>query len=200
MARFRDPKASKTNMPIVTIGYAPVYGPSKEEALGKDRAAYVMSFSPEWLSSLQGTSTKPGILSEDDVQTYSNITISFPQSSDINPKKTSDFNFSATRNEIMQSPQRQVVRTVDGGGTIRVYPDANANFIAELTSLQFNPKSGNFDKVTPQRNNLTELMNQSNESIGYIDKLVSTYISLLGRVAEQNNQDQANNKKVNGRR
>jgi hypothetical protein len=43
-------------------------------------------------------------------------------------------------------------------------------------------------------------MNQSNESIGYIDKLVSTYISLLGRVAEQNNQDQANNKKVNGRR
>lgn len=200
MARFRDPKASKTNMPNVTIGYAPSYGPTGEETLGKDKAAYVLSFSPEWLKSLQGTANKPGIIGEKELQTYSQITISFPQSEDINPRKSGEFNFSAVRNEVMYSPQKQMVKSVDGGGSLRVYPDANSNFIAEIRPLQYNPQTGNFDDAGILRYNLTDQMNQANESIGYIDELVSVYYGNLEAVGRQNNQDQSNNKKVKAKK
>ncbi len=201
MARIaRDPKAAKTNLPTVTIGYAPAYGPTGEESLGKTKAAYVLTFSTEWMQSLQGSEKKPGSLGLKDIEEYQTITLSFPQSEDRNPKKAGEYNFSAVRNEIMYSPQKQMVRTVDAGGTFRVYQDANSNFIGEYIPLQYNPLNGNFDPIGRETQNLTELMNERNETIGFIDELTSKYIGVLDSNAVQQNRAQAEHKKLKGKK
>jgi hypothetical protein len=152
------------------------------------------------MQSLQGSEKKPGSLGLKDIEEYQTITLSFPQSSDMNPKKSGEYNFSAIRNEVMYSPQKQTVRNVNGGGSFRVYPDANSNFIGEFISLQYNPQTGNFDQMTPQRVNLTQMMNERNETVGYIDNLVTNYVDVLYQKAQQNNMDQANNKKIKGKK
>jgi len=198
MARFRDPKASKTNIPSVTIGYAPAYGPPDQ--LAKDKAAYVMTFNTAWLKSLQGSSDKPGAIGLKDVEDYQQITISFPQTADMNPKKAGEYNFSATVNEVTYSPNKQVVHDIQGGGKFRVYPDANSNFIGEFISLQYNPQSGNFDTMPAERVNLTQMMQERNETVGYIDNLVTNYVGTLYQIAQQNNRDQANTKKTKAKK
>ena len=198
MARFRDPKATKGALPNVTIGYAPVYGPTGRKTLEKDKAAYVISFSPDWLKSVTGTDKKPLFVNPTDFEKYSQITLSFPQTADLNPKRSGEFNFSAVRNEVMYNPDKQMVRSVDAGGRLRVYPDANSNFIMEVTPLQYNPTTGNNDFMSPQIFNLSQMMLERDESIGYIDKVVSEGLSRLQEVAIQNNKDQAQNKKTKG--
>lgn len=195
MARFRDPEASKTDMPSVTLGYASSYG-AKEDVENRNRAAYVMTFSSDWLESLKGTDNNPGPLSNVTISDYNTITLSFPKSEDINPRKEGEFNFSAVRNEVMYSPQKQTTRNIDAGGRIRIYPDAKSDLIAEVTALQYNPENDKFEDMSRVVYNLTQQMNSANESIGYIDNLVSSYINRLGKIAQQNNQDRLNNKKV----
>lgn len=195
LSRFRDLKATKGNLPNATIGYAPSYGPTSKETLGKDRAAYVISFSPDWLKSLQGTANKPGVIDETELNNFTTITISFPQENDINPKKAGEYNFSAIRNEVAFSPQRQTIKSVDAGGQIRVYPSADGSFIMETTPLQYNPSNGNFEPMSSIRTNLTQIQNENNETIGFIDNIVASEIDKLNIIASQNNRDQENNKK-----
>ena len=198
MARFRDPKATKGTLPNVTIGYAPAYGPTGRKTLEKDKAAYVITFNPDWLKSVTGTDKKPLLVNPTEFEKYSTVTLSFPQTADLNPKRAGEFNFSAVRNEVMYNPDKQMVRSVDAGGRLRVYPDANSNFIMEVTPLQYNPTTGNNDFMSPQVFNLSQMMLERDESIGYIDKVVSEGLSRLQEVAIQNNKDQAQNKKTKG--
>jgi hypothetical protein len=195
LSRFTDPKASKTNMPSATIGYAPSYGPTGKATLGKDEAAYVISFSPDWLKSLQGTANKPGVLTEKELNDFTTITISFPQEKDMNSRKAGQYNFSAVRNEVLYSPQKQMVQTIDSGGQIRVYPSADGSFIMETTPLQYNPSTGNFDPISPIRVNISQIQAEANETIGFLDNIVSEEILKLNYIANQNNSDQQANKK-----
>jgi hypothetical protein len=118
----------------------------------------------------------------------------------MNPKKAGEYNFSATVNEVTYSPNKQVVHNIQGGGKFRVYPDANSNFIGEFISLQYNPQSGNFDTMPAERVNLTQMMQERNETVGYIDNLVTNYVGTLYQIAQQNNRDQANNKKTKAKK
>lgn len=191
LSRFRDPKASKTNLPQATVSYAPGYGPTDEDALGKSHAAYVVTFSPEWIKGVEGNGKGP----IKELSEYQTITITFPQERDLNPKKVGEYNFSATRNEVMYSPNKQVVHNIEGGGKFRVYQDQNSNFVGEIVPLQYNPQTGNFDTLAAERVNLSQMMEERNETVGYIDNLVTSYVNTLYQVAQQNNRDQANNKK-----
>lgn len=196
VSRFQDPKASTENLPNATIGYAPAYGPTGKKTLGKDKAAYVISFSPKWLKSLQGTANKPGILSENEFNDYTTITISFPQSKDMNPKKAGQYNFSAVTSELMSSPNKQIVKSIDAGGQITIYPDGNNNLIMQTTPLQYNSSTGNFDPLPPRKINMTQIKTERDETIGFYDKIYQEELSKMYSIAQQNNFDQNNNKKT----
>ena len=198
LARFRDPKASKENMPMATIGYAPQYGPGSQ--LAKDRAAYVINFNPEWLKQYaKGKDGKgEGIFSASDLESLSTITISFPQKHDMNERKAGEYNFSAVRNKIAYSPNKQIEENIAGGGSYRVFPDANNNYIMEIKPLQYDPTSGNFVDVGTQRFNLSQMQQERNETVGFIDQLVTEGIAGLNATAKQNLADKKNNKKAKG--
>lgn len=196
LSRFRDPKASKTNLPQATVSYAPSYGPTDEDALGKTHAAYVVTFSPEWIKGLEGNNKGP----IQDLSEYQTITITFPKTADLNPRKAGEYNFSATRNEVMYSPNKQVVHNIEGGGRFRVYQDQNSEFVGEIVPLQYNPQTDQFDELAAERINLSQLVQASNESIGYMDNIVSSYINDLYLTGQQNNRDQANNKKLKAKK
>lgn len=196
LARFRDPKASKEKMPMATISYAPLYGPGSQ--MSKDRAAYVINFNPEWVAKYAKSAEGEGIFSAAELKSLSTITVSFPQKEDKNERKAGEYNFSAVRNKIAYSPTRQIEESIAGGGSYKVFPDANNNYIMEIKPLQYDPTSGNFVNVGTQRFNLSELQQQRNETVGFIDQLVTEEISGLNLIAKQNIADQKNNKKSRG--
>jgi hypothetical protein len=196
VSKFQDPKASTQNLPNATIGYAPVYGPTGKKTLGKDKAAYVISFSPEWLRTLQSTTNKPGIIDANEFNDYTTITISFPQTKDINPRRVGQYNFSAVYSNMVSSPQKQYVQSIDAGGKIRFYQDANSNIIMETTPLQFNKQTAGFDPMSPIRMNITQMQNERGETIGFYDKIYQEELSKMYSIAQQNNFDQNNNKKT----
>ena len=198
LSKFADPKASRTNLPKATISYAPAYGPSGGKTLDRVNAAYVITFDPTWLKTIQGTDKKPSIIGPADLPNYSQITISFPQNADLNPKKSTNFSFSQTVNELMYSDQKQVVRTIPNGGVLRVYPDANNNYIMETIGKQYNSTTGNFDNLPPIQTNLSELQITEDESISYIDALVNQQLKSLQLVAQDNIANQKANKKTKG--
>jgi hypothetical protein len=51
-----------------------------------------------------------------------------------------------------------------------------------------------------ERVNLTQMMQERNETVGYIDNLVTNYVGTLYQIAQQNNRDQANTKKTKAKK
>ncbi|TXG86646.1 MAG: hypothetical protein E6R13_00270 [Spirochaetes bacterium] len=196
VARFRNPKASKEGMPLATVSYAPQYGPGSQ--LSKDRAAYVINFDPNWLKKYAKGKDGEGIFDAKDLASLSSITVSFPQAKDQNDRRMGEYNFSAVRNKVTYSPNKQIQENIANGGSYKVFPDANNNYIMEIKPLQYDPTSGNFVDAGTQRFNLSQMMQERGETIGYIDQLVTDGITALNRTAKQNTIDQQNNKKIKG--
>ena len=195
LAAFQNNKASKTNMPRAKLTYSPVYGPNTEDGLGKTNAAYVIEFDTEYLKSLQGTANKPGLIDEKDFETFKTVTVSFPQDKDLSDRNAKVLDWSFVLSQVDNTPNKQFKETIDAGGTLRVYRDANNQLVMESQPVIYNAKTGNMDTIPVQKIEFPfDLNNVSNQQFDYFTMLKLNQIDLL---AQNNNSSQAINKNRN---
>jgi len=195
LAAFANNKASKTNMPRAKLTYNPVYGPNTEDGLGKTNAAYVIEFDTEYLKSLQGTANKPGLIGAKEFETFKTVTVSFPQDRDLSDRSSNVLDWSFVLNKLDNASNKQYKETIDAGGTLRVYRDANNELIMEAQPVIYNAKTGNMDTIPVQRVEFPfDPKNVSKQQFDYFFQDKINQISLL---AQNNNRSQATNKNRN---
>jgi len=193
LAAFANNKASKTNMPRAKLTYNPVYGPNTEDGLGKTNAAYVIEFDTEYLKSLQGTDNKPSLIGARDFETFKTVTVSFPQDKDLSDRNAKAFNYSHVFTAVNNTPNQQYTESVDAGGTVRVYKNANNQIVIETQPVTYNPKTGNMDTMQ-----VTQTMfDPEKQPINDLDYEVQDLVQKLSLVSGINNNSQNINKQRN---
>lgn len=195
LAAFANNKASETNMPRAKLTYNPVYGPNTEDGLGKTNAAYVIEFDTEYLKSLQGTANKPGLIGAKDFETFKTVTVSFPQAKDVSDRSSNVLDWSFVLNKLDNASNKQYKETIDAGGTLRVYRNANNELIMEAQPVIYNPKTGNMDTIPVQRVEFP--FDPDNVSKQQFDYFFQDKINTMNLLAQTNNSSQSRHKNQN---
>lgn len=135
-----DPKSPRTTTPNMTIDYFPVYGAAKGI---KNMAAYRIHLDSDYVKKLQSTgeeNSKTGVFSGN-VSDNNTITVLFPQNEDKNPRRMSNYNFSAVDSKIQMSGNAKY--EAPNGGSVNFYKSGNI-WMYNMETEKYDPNTGNF--------------------------------------------------------
>ena len=182
--RMQVKGATKSDYPAATLSYQP-HIQSDPNKLESEYAQASITFDHEWLDQY---TKKGGFLEDKALKDYETASYLVKKSSDLNPLRYGEYNFSNVASTISTSEEAQYYEPVIRGGEIRVFQDGSGNYIAETMPVIWDQKIGGYKYVGSGSKNLGSDRYTLDNEVGKI-------IEGLNIVANQNYINEMNAKK-----
>lgn len=178
-----DPKTPRGTTPNMTIDYFPVYGATKGV---KNMAAYVIHLDSDYVKKLQSSGDDTDIMTglfRGNLGDNNTITMMFPQSTDINSRKMSNYNFSAIDSKIQINGSAKY--EAPNGGFVNFYKSGNS-WMYNMETQRYDPNTGNFVTEDVIPSTLLVDQNGSPVQLNDLDRAYGEYTKLLDQVSSIN--------------
>jgi hypothetical protein len=148
--RMQVKGATKSDYPGAVLTYQP-HIQSDPEKLESEYSQASITFDTDWLDQYTKTG---GLLEGKNIEDYKTASYLVKKSSDINPRKFGEYNFSNIASTISTSEDAQYYEPVIRGGGVRVFQDASGNYIAETQPVVWDPETLNYSVAGSLSKNL----------------------------------------------
>ena len=189
---MRNPKAAESKKLMVGIEYLPVNGQNDE---GQVYAGMKIKLRQEHLDKYKDQLKEAG----GDLTNYNEITMLYPTTTDLNPRRAGEYNFSSVETKLQLSDDNTYLYDMfdDSAGSFRIF-NKDGVYYNSMEMLKVDPNTGNF--ITAGQRPVTPILDENRQPVGVneIDRYVANYETALATKSAELLQEQARVKKQLG--
>lgn len=176
--RTLDEDAPYSGAPLFTLSYMP--GFNIEGGTEITDAAYRLTLSDNFLEEYASTSSTQRMLPGEDLQNFKTITVTFPQSSDININAASRNNASNIFNAVNFADNNYHVRQFADGGKLIAYLNSENQYILRVQPLHYDTNTSSLVDLDYTEYNLSRM------NISDVDNFYNNQLLVLQQIANVN--------------
>ena len=189
---MRNPQAAESKKLMVGIEYLPVNGQNDE---GQVYAGMKIKLTQDHLDKYKDQLKEAG----GDLTNYNEITMLYPTTTDLNPRRAGEYNFSSVETKLQLSDDNTYLYDMfdDSAGSFRIF-NKDGVYYNSMEMLKVDPNTGNF--ITAGQRPVTPILDENRQPVGVneIDRYVANYETALATKSAELLQEQARVKKQLG--